>query len=554
MLHRPPSPLALYAHTLRHLRPSQFWHRARFCLTRPRLRDTNGLALRTMAPDAFVAQPRGAAAMIGPRSFRFLGERGELPPHGGWGTIHGDKLWRYNLHYFDDLTAKGAISRNAWHRALIARWITENPPGAGEGWEPYPLSLRLVNWFKWLWAGNEPVAGMIASLAAQADWLSQRIEWHLLGNHLFANAKALIFAGAAFDGPVARRWADAGSAILNRELSEQVLADGGHFERSPMYHAIILGDVLDLANLARASDRSIDPEIVGALRAVVPAMLYWLKTMTHPDGGIGFFNDAALGIAPDWAGLATYAVMQGFGTPQDSGSLIELRESGYLRLAAGKAVALLDVAPVGPDYLPGHAHADTLSFELSVGEQRVIVNGGTSRYGTGAARLRERGTPAHSTVTIAGADSSEVWSGFRVARRAQPFGVSITKTGEAMRVCAAHDGYRRLPGRPDHHREWTMEAGCLVVTDRIEARGSPPPSVARYHLHPDIVASEAGVGSFRLALPDGTSMRARCEEGHASLIRSSHSPGFGIVQPTHAIEVELEDGRGRLLLDWSAGP
>ena len=141
-----------------------------------------------------------------------------------------------------------------------------------------------------------------------------------------------------------------------------------------------------------------------------------------------------------------------------------LRDSGYVRLAAGPAVALLDVAPLGPDYLPGHAHADTLSFELSLFGQRVIVNGGTSRYGSGPERLAERGTAAHSTVQIDGADSSEVWGGFRVARRARPRDVRVHPgldplppvlspaaagaCAGVLEVSAAHDGYCRLPGRP----------------------------------------------------------------------------------------------------------
>ena len=85
-------------------------------------------------------------------------------------------------------------------------------------------------------------------------------------------------------------------------------------------------------------------------------------------------------------------------------------------------MALLDVAPVGPDYLPGHAHADTLSFELSLFGQRVLVNSGTSQYEAGPERSRQRGTAAHNTVIVDGHDSSEVWAGFRVARRASSRG------------------------------------------------------------------------------------------------------------------------------------
>jgi uncharacterized heparinase superfamily protein len=90
------------------------------------------------------------------------------------------------------------------------------------------------------------------SLAVQVRWLRRRLEWHLLSNHLFANAKALMFGGAFFDGPEAGDWREGGLRILAREVPEQVLPDGGHFERSPMYHAILLEDMLDLLNLSRA--------------------------------------------------------------------------------------------------------------------------------------------------------------------------------------------------------------------------------------------------------------------------------------------------------------
>src|SRR5438270_568337 len=77
------------------------------------------------------------------------------------------KLWLYNLHYFDDLRAEGATDRLPWQRDLIARWIVENPPAAGNGWEPYPASLRIVNWIAWALAGNDLGAAALQSLAVQ---------------------------------------------------------------------------------------------------------------------------------------------------------------------------------------------------------------------------------------------------------------------------------------------------------------------------------------------------------------------------------------------------
>nr|WP_242479125.1 heparinase II/III-family protein [Lamprobacter modestohalophilus] len=256
--------------------------------------------------------------------------------------------------------------------------------------------------------------------------------------------------------------------------------------------------------------------------------------------------------------------------------MIWLRNSGYIRLQAGPAVALLDVAPIGPDYLPGHAHADTLSFELSLFSQRLIVNGGTSRYGTGPERLAERGTAAHSTVQIDGADSSEVWGGFRVARRARPFDVVVNDlmagsdhdrpgfagpeatslsqefgqgSQEPLVVSAAHDGYRRLPGRVVHRRQWQLAEDRLVVTDRIE--GDCRSAVARFHLHPEVEASIEGTQGV-LRLPDGDGPRVRwgVTGGQPRLVADRWHPEFGRSLPSQCLEVVIEGDQCALELSW----
>ena len=190
------------------------------------------------------------------------------------------KLWRYNLHYFDDLNAQDAAGRAALHAALLAQWVRENPPARGTGWEPYPTSLRIVNWIKWALAGNELPAECLHSLAVQARHLARRLELHLLGNHLFANAKALVFAGLFFAGDEAQGWLDTGMAILAREVPEQILADGGQFERSTMYHALACEDMLDLINVMRAYGAPVPAD----WPVIAARMKDWLAAMCHPDG------------------------------------------------------------------------------------------------------------------------------------------------------------------------------------------------------------------------------------------------------------------------------
>jgi len=486
--------------------------------------------------------------MEGAFSFRFLNKHGKICNPADWTAAGQARLWLYNLHYFDDLNAQAAPSREAWHRHLIARWIAENPPGQGNGWEPYPLSLRIVNWIKWALAGNRLEPEWLHSLAVQTRYLQHRLEWHLLGNHLFANAKALVFAGSFFGGAEAEAWLSRGLAILEREIPEQILSDGGHFELSPMYHAIILEDILDLIDLARSYPGAVPEATVGIWVQAVNRMRYWLVAMLHPDGDISFFNDAAFGIAGSHREIEDYARRLGLdASPKPAAGITKLSSSGYLRVAQGQALALLDVARVGPDYLPGHAHADTLSFELSLNGTRVIVNSGTSVYGNGPERLRQRATASHSTVEIDNRNSTEVWGGFRVARRARPYGLILHDNEDGIVIECSHDGYRRFPNRAIHKRKWHFHSRSVSIHDAI--KGNYQTAVARFHLHPDVSAEGLGNGGF-LTLQSGQNIRWTTTDGTARIRTGTWHPEFGLSIPNIYLEILFTSPSSTTTFSW----
>lgn len=539
---------ARYWHTLRYLKPVQIYGRVWFRLYRPHLARLMRYAPMRLPLGPWQIPAGREVSMIGGSAFRFLNRTHSLPTVGGWNNAALEKLWLYNLHYFDDLNAKEASARADWHRSLIERWISENPPAVGNGWEPYPTSLRIVNWIKWLAAGNVTPSGMTSSLVLQAGWLAKRLEKHLLGNHLFANAKALVFAGLYFDGPQAGNWLATGLRIIANELPEQVLADGGNFERSPMYHAIFLEDVLDLINAANFWPGLVSEAQLSSWRETTARMLSWLTVMTHPDGEIAQFNDAAFGVAPRVAELAAYAVRLGVGSPAvvKDAKLIQFADSGYVRMQTPHAVALLDVAPIGPDYLPGHAHADTLSFELSVFEQRVVVNGGTSRYGIGPKRLSERSTSAHSTVEVAGANSSEVWDGFRVARRAYPFDLEVQS--DSGSVTCSHNGYERLAGSPVHRRLWKMKDDSLQVRDTVY--GGKHASQARFIFHPAVQVAAVDNNIWHLTLAGGQCLRLVVQDGRGRIELARYAPEFGKQLHTQSLVIDLASGVADATLFW----
>ena len=544
---------ALYFHTLRYLTPGQIYWRIWYRFSRPRVNPSPRPAVRLVSGH-WVPPARRRQSLEDGEKFNFLNETGHLSVL-GWDGPQREKLWRYNQHYFDDLNSTDAEVRSKWHIELVKRWIKENTPGQGTGWDPYPTSLRIVNWVKWHLGGHPLYDECLQSLAIQTRWLSRRIEWHILGNHLFANAKAMVFAGLCFKGPEAQKWLDIGLDIIAKELPEQVLPDGGNFERSPMYHAIFLEDILDLINLAGAYPDVVREEHVNEWRTTASKMLRWLEGMCHPDGEIAFFNDAAIGIAPPPAEIKMYA--KHLGIPIDnpnstSGQITVCRfsDSGYIRLEDVSVCALLDVAPIGPDYLPGHAHADTLSFELSLFGKRIFVNGGTSQYGNGLVRTEERGSSAHNTVVVNDENSSEVWSRFRVARRAYPLGLEVTDGGDNVFVTCEHDGFMRLHGQPVHKRSWQLCHGQLIVQDSI--RGNFESAIARFHIHPDLRIYSVDRHTYSLRFPDSQQdVKVFVLNGASFVEHGFFSPEFGTRLNSQCLVVRFQnDNNIAVKISW----
>ena len=435
--------------TIRHLRPVQITNRIRRRLLR--------------------AKPRCAAAP--PR--RSLGPlvtpcaRAEAVP-----GEPGSRLHLYNLHYQDALRAPELSA--AAKQAMVSNWIAANPPLQGAGWEPYPLSLRIVNWIFWILDRNAPEQSILDSLASQVRAVEDQLEYHLLGNHLWANAKALVFAGLFFEGDEAEAWLAKGMAIAEAERAEQFLADGGHFELSPTYHQLLTEDLLDLVNLAAAAGLTLDPEWTQAASRA----LAWLAVMTRPDGRVPLFNDATEESAPSTAALDAYAGRLGFDPPASlTPGLSALSETGYHRWSAPDFDVWAKMGRIGPDYLPGHAHADCFTFELFADGTPVIVDTGVSTYAPGPRRAYERGTAAHNTVAVCGADLAEMWASFRVGRRP---GVTAVELAERS-VAAEHDGYARFGVR--HRRSFSFDGAAATICDTLTGNH---PGTARLHLAPGI--------------------------------------------------------------------
>jgi len=495
-------------------------------------------------------------SFLGGGNFKFLGKLEHIESVEDWDSIKYSKLWIYNLHYFDDLNAVDADNRRPYQIQLIDSWITTSKLKGGIGWEPYVLSLRIVNFVKFfsMYSDEEPPSRhWVDSVGTQAQALLSLLEFHILGNHLFANGKALVFAGAYLTNELGDKFLEKGLEILDIEVNEQFLADGAHFELSPMYHSSLLWDICDLINLAERSGIDKLEKRTGYWRKVVRKGLCWLSVMSHPDGQISFFNDSAFGIAPtitDIRGYASRLMIKPDALGVKDLSFCHLKNSGYIAVfLSNRCKALLDVAEVGPTYQPGHAHADTLSFELSIFGQRVFVNSGTSEYGKDKGRHYQRSSKAHNTVVVDNENSSEVWAGFRVGRRAHPKNLKIVEGLGKVSVNAEHDGYQRLQGKVTHARAWDFTNNCLTITDQLS--GTFRHSEARFYIHPDANVAVLGQKKFQITLSGGQVLFVTVENTTDTRLDDSiWYPEFGSSIPNKCLVARIQGQSLITIIEW----
>jgi len=431
-----------------------------------------------------------------------------------------DRLWVVTLHdhawahALAQCAARGDAQAARCLRNLLADWIDRchaDAPGAQAlAWNSYAIATRLSWWARLCIVLGKPFwnacpefeAAFLGSLWQQADYLHEHLEWDLRANHLLRDAVGLAAAGRLLDGDLPRRWLRTATGLAVAQAAEQILPDGGHFERSPMYHIQVMDDLLALAHLVE--DRAAAAELVRHWQAMAEPLVW----MRHPDGQIPLLNDAALnGTCAPAAMLAAGQCLAGLVDPQaeddvqpddvaaTAGRPCDVaatagrpcedldpapRRGGKFFSATGVAVwhgprwsVFFDVGPIGPQYQPGHGHADTLSLDASFDGCRLFVDPGTYAYDDDARRRYDRSTASHNTVAIDDADSSEVWGIFRAGRRAAPVAADCQFAGDEMLASAGHTGYDHLPGAPRHYRSVALtQDGRLAVMDRISGEGT----------------------------------------------------------------------------------
>ena len=482
-----------YYYQIKFLKLVQIYARVRKRLGKPTLKSCTATPAMRAASGVWVRPALMPHDRLDDHQFVMLGEERTLSLPDDWHNRELGKKWLMELHTFNLLCGNNAHSAHD----LMLDWITHNQQLDSPGWHQYMTSQRIGNWIKWSLQGNPLDTVVRTSIVQQVGYLLQVLAYDETDHKLFNNAKALLFAAYVLDDKDSDRWREKGWMLIHQYCIELLGDDGGYIGLSPMYHCSLLLDMLDIANLLQAYGETLP----GYLNEAIVSARRWLTNMCHPDGNLALFNDAAFAVVAAPADLQQYAVRLGY-TPVSAGpdGLLHLADSGFARMAMGPAVAMVDIGKIGPDHAASHGHADTLTFELSLKNRRIIVDTGLSTYEKMPERLLLRSTAAHNTVVLDNRNSSDVWGLFKVGRRASIIESTQTAQPDRLLVGATHDGYCRPGNRLLHRREWLMTVDKLTITDELTGRGSHRAEIF-YHLHPDIAVTQ--LGSNRYALDSG---------------------------------------------------
>lgn len=380
-----------------------------------------------------------------------------------WKVPEASHLWNYNLHYLEFLVPLAVCYQKTgdvkylqkWKEYLIG-WMGQD---SGDSLEPYTISLRIPNILICMEILEKEIRGteiesmIINSIYGQYCFLIKNTELSLLANHYFENLKTIIICSVLFkEKKVFRKY----YALLEKQIREQILPDGLHFERSLMYHRIILEDILRIYMVLDSAGYREEAE---NLLPIVSSMTAAMENIEEGFDTIPLFNDAGNNVSKGKEQLLAAAKRI---CRYESVRRNDFPEAGYYKLCSGNRTVLFDCGEIGPSYMTGHSHCDCLSFELSVNGHKLFTNSGTGQY-QGTRRPFFRSTEAHNTFMIDDREQSELWGEHRAARRIS----HVTAEVNADNVIGQYRSYQGDLFR----RRLSWNRDILTVVDNVNTDG-----------------------------------------------------------------------------------
>ena len=388
-----------------------------------------------------------------------------------WRFSHDDDLFLFNLNYLsllgnDDFTheLKSEVIR------IFYRDILENEKAR----HPYTASQRVFNLLAFVHSYGA-IPGWEDDLYSDLFFIRDNIEFDIDGNHLLENLMAL-YVGSQVLG-----WqsgVNKACRYVFKELDAQILPDGGHYELSPMYHNLILEHVIFCLMISKLYGAPVSD--TKYFETKTDLMLNWSRHMKMTKKAFPFFQDSTGNVACDYETLRSITSSSGV-------RMNETRQpeniDTYAVLDGGDYRLWIDTGLLGPAHQPGHSRAQALTFEMEVNGQPFIVNNGISTYHDPSLRLKERQSSYFNTVMIDGLNSSDVWSKFRMGRRARSLRRAIYDKIVDLKL--------QHYGGAVHKRKFQVQEKELIITDRVE-KDKRSMNRAYFHFDPEIKIEQVG--------------------------------------------------------------
>ena len=461
-----------------------------------------------------------------------------FPAEAGTGWI---AAW-HDFSWVADLLSVGGGAKDAV-RALVQSWLTDNTAWHPVAWRADVLATRIYSWI----VHFDEIASreadrllrraMLASLAGQLRHLARVAAWEVTGPARVRALKGLV-AGLVVFGRGEKRIARALRAV-EREVPEQILPDGGHRSRDPSVQLDMLRDLVD----TRAALRAGHIEIPGAVQDAIDRMAPMLRFFRHGDRKLALFNNSV-----EEDGILVDLVLTRSETKGRAPS--QAPQTGFQRMQAGHSLVLVDTGR-SFERFDETAHAGLLSFEMSQGRERIIVNCGGYRGTQRAWRQVSRASAAHSVLVVADTNAVEIKDDGTLGGGPATLRCERAEEDGHQWIAASHDGYRQRFGVA-YARELYLAADGddLRGEDKLTGR-SGTQFVVRFHLHPAVEARLAQDGTAAvLRLPSGLTWRLRASGAELSLAESIYL-GSGELKKTQQVVLTGTTGANGASVRWA---
>ncbi|MBX7146498.1 MAG: heparinase II/III family protein [Alphaproteobacteria bacterium] len=467
-----------------------------------------------------------------------------------WNNEEADLFWLQELHGFiwlRDLRAVGGATAKQMARLLVKSWITLNSHVNFPAWNLDVTANRLALWLghiNFIIPENDDdfLEEFTLSVTRQTQHLARVLPGTLIGSDLLYALKGFIVASLFLNYSP---WLDKAINFLKTEIHKQFYENGAHIECCPSQYLTLLKHFIDLRSIFASLGSAVPECIQDVIDGLVPS----LKKVTHGDGKLALFNSSYE--EEDW----NIDIILNQASPRNKNKYqahqIASPQGEFHKLSAGRTIVIADCNNIPPRGYDRYIHASCLSFEMSVGRERLIVNCGSYPGQSEWAKF-QKNTASHSTLVVHNTNCMMFLPDKTIGRGPTSVTSKRHEIDGNIWLEASHDGYAYFFGIL-HKRRWhlTNEGDMLEGEDHIIGPGGYQIMIP-FHLHPHVHTSLShNSQTALLRLPSGSGWRLRTSIGEMTLEESIYFGQYMVMEKSQQLVINHLPMTPEVIVQWS---